>query len=56
VHLGHLVLVDRGSLVVVVGHAVYGAVFAPHLVTKVSGLVTEGPTEPLFEGVPDQPQ
>jgi hypothetical protein len=42
--------------VVVVGHVVYGAVFAPHLVTKVSGLVTEGPTEPLFEGVPNQPQ
>jgi hypothetical protein len=42
--------------VVVLGDAVYGSVFAPHYVTKVSGLVTEGPTEPLFEGVPDQPE
>jgi hypothetical protein len=42
--------------IVVIGHAVYGAVFAPHLVTKLSGLVTAGPTEPLFEGVPNQPQ
>jgi hypothetical protein len=40
---------------VVVGHAVYLSVFAPHLVTKMSGLVTVGPTEPLFEGVPNQP-
>jgi hypothetical protein len=42
--------------VVVIGHAVYGAVFAPHLVTKVSDLVTAGPTEQLFQGVPNQPQ
>jgi hypothetical protein len=41
--------------VVVVGHAVYGAVFAPHLVTKLAGKVTAGPTEQLFEGVPNQP-
>lgn len=42
--------------VVVIGHLVYGALFAPHLVTKVSGLVTVGPTEALFEGVPNQPR
>jgi hypothetical protein len=41
--------------VVVLGHAVYGAVFAPHLVTKLSGHVTAGPTEQLFPGVPNQP-
>jgi hypothetical protein len=41
---------------VVLGHAVYGAVFAPHLVTKLAGLVTAGPTEQLFPGVPNQPQ
>jgi hypothetical protein len=40
---------------VVIGHAVYLSVFAPHLVTKVLGLQTVGPTEPLFEGVPNQP-
>jgi hypothetical protein len=41
--------------IVVVGHLVYGAVFAPHLVTKLAGEVTAGPTEALFEGVPNQP-
>jgi hypothetical protein len=41
---------------VVVGHLVYGAVFAPHLITKVAGLVDAGPTEQLFEGVPNQPE
>jgi hypothetical protein len=40
---------------IVVGHVVYLSVFAPHLATKVLGLVTVGPTEPLFEGVPNQP-
>jgi len=50
----------RASLVsiacfVVIGHAVYLSVFAPHLVTKVLHLQTVGPTEPLFEGVPNQP-
>jgi hypothetical protein len=40
---------------VVIGHAVYLSVFAPHLATKLLGLVTVGPTEPLFEGVPNQP-
>jgi hypothetical protein len=43
------------AAVVVIGHAVYLSVFAPHLVTKVLGLVTVGPTEPLFPGVPNQP-
>jgi len=41
--------------VVVIGHAVYLSVFAPHLVTKMLGLVTVGPTEQLFDGVPNQP-
>ena len=41
--------------VVVLGHAMYAAVFAPHLVTKLSGEVTAGPSEQLFEGVPNQP-
>jgi len=42
--------------VVALGHAVYGAVFAPHLVTKLTGRVTAGPTEQLFPGVPNQPR
>jgi uncharacterized protein DUF5135 len=41
--------------VVVVGHAAYGAVFAPHLATKLGGWVNSGPTEQLFPGVPNQP-
>jgi Spirocyclase AveC-like len=41
---------------VVIGHLAYGAVFVPHLVTKMAGLVTVGPTEQLFDGVPNQPQ
>ena len=44
------------AVFVLIGHAVYGAVFAPHLVTKLSGLVTVGPTEQLFDGVPNQPR
>jgi hypothetical protein len=40
---------------VVIGHAVYLTVFAPHLATKLLHLQTVGPTEPLFEGVPNQP-
>jgi hypothetical protein len=43
------------AAVVVIGHVVYLSVFAPHLVTKVLHLQTVGPTEPLFEGVPNQP-
>jgi len=42
--------------VVVLGHVVYGAVFAPHLITKQAGLVNAGPTEQLFDGVPNQPE
>ena len=41
--------------VIVIGHVVYLSVFAPHLTTKLLGLVTVGPTEQLFEGVPNQP-
>lgn len=44
------------AAVVVLGHAVYGSVFAPHLATKLLGLVNAGPTEQLFEGVPNQPE
>ena len=44
------------AAMVVVGHLVYGSVFAPHLVTKLRGDVTAGPTEPLFDGVPNQPE
>jgi len=40
---------------IVIGHVVYLSVFAPHLVTKVLHLQTVGPTEQLFEGVPNQP-
>ena len=42
--------------VIVIGNVLYGAVFAPHLVTKLGGWVTAGPTGPLFPGVPNQPQ
>lgn len=41
---------------VVVGHLMYGAVFAPHLATKLGGYVTSGPAEQLFPGVPNQPR
>ncbi len=41
--------------VVVVGHVLYLAVFAPHLITKLRGDVTAGPTEQLFPGVQNQP-
>jgi vacuolar-type H+-ATPase subunit I/STV1 len=41
--------------VVIIGNALYGAVFAPHLATKLGGWVTAGPTEQLFPGVPNQP-
>ena len=44
------------AAIVVVGHVMYGAVFAPHLVTKLGGYVTSGPTEQLFPGVPNQPR
>ena len=42
--------------VVVIGNLLYGAVFAPHLVTKLGGWVTAGPTGQLFPGVPNQPK
>ena len=41
--------------IVVIGHAVYLSVFLPHLATKVLKMQTVGPTEQLFEGVPNQP-
>jgi hypothetical protein len=41
--------------IVVIGNVLYGAVFAPHLVTKLGGWVTAGPTGQLFPGVPNQP-
>jgi hypothetical protein len=41
--------------VVIIGNVVYGAVFAPHLATKLRGWVTAGPTSQLFPGVPNQP-
>jgi hypothetical protein len=40
---------------VLIGHAVYLSVFAPHLATKLLHLQTVGPTEQLFQGVPNQP-
>lgn len=40
---------------IAIGHVVYLSVFAPHLVTKLLHLQTVGPTEQLFEGVPNQP-
>ena len=41
--------------VIFVGHVLYAAVFAPHLVTKLRGDVTAGPAEQLFPGVENQP-
>jgi hypothetical protein len=41
--------------VVLVGHALYFSVFAPHLITKLRGDVTAGPTEQLFPGIENQP-
>ena len=40
---------------IAIGHLVYLSVFAPHLATKLLHLQTVGPTEQLFEGVPNQP-
>jgi hypothetical protein len=42
--------------VVVIGNVLYGAVFAPHLVTKLGGWVTSGPTAQQFPGVANQPR
>lgn len=44
------------AAVIVIGHLVYGSVFAPHLVTKLGGWVTAGPAEQLYPGVPNQPK
>lgn len=44
------------AAVIVIGHLVYGSVFAPHLVTKLGGWVTAGPTEQFYPGVPNQPK
>ncbi|MGO9875729.1 MAG: spirocyclase AveC family protein [Acidimicrobiia bacterium] len=41
--------------VIVIGNVTYAAVFAPHLVTKLSGQVTAGPSQELFKGTPNQP-
>jgi hypothetical protein len=41
--------------IIVIGNLLYGAVFAPHLVTKLGGWVTAGPTGQLFPDVPNQP-
>src|SRR6185437_674615 len=42
--------------VIVIGNALYAAVFAPHLITKQLGYVTSGTGEQLFPGVPNQPR
>ncbi|OBJ50557.1 spirocyclase AveC family protein [Mycobacterium sp. 1423905.2] len=42
--------------VVVVGNVLYGAVFAPHLATKMWGYVTSGPAGQLYPGVENQPR
>jgi hypothetical protein len=41
--------------VVLLANLLFGSVFAPHLVTKLEGWVTVGPTAPLFPGVSNQP-
>lgn len=42
--------------VILIGNLLYGAVFAPHLITMLGGYVTSGPNEQLFPGVPNQPR
>ena len=44
------------AAIIVLGTVVYAAVFAPHLVTKLSGQVNAGPSGQLFKGVPNQPK
>ena len=51
--LGSTILSMLG--VVVIANLFYGAVFAPHLVAKLEGWETVGPTTQLFPGVPNQP-
>jgi hypothetical protein len=41
--------------IVVIGNLLYGSLFAPHLITKLGGWVTVGPTAPLYPGVANQP-
>ncbi|GAB3013734.1 spirocyclase AveC family protein [Mycobacterium bourgelatii] len=41
--------------VILIGNLLYGAVFAPHLITMLGGYVTSGSNEQLFPGVPNQP-
>jgi len=43
------------AAVIVIGHIIYLSVFAPHLATKLLHLQTVGPTEQLYDGVPNQP-
>jgi len=50
----HAALLSVAAMIVI-GHVVYLSVFAPHLVTKLLHLQTVGPTERIFEGVPNQP-
>src|SRR3546814_20086509 len=40
--------------IVAIGHALYFGVFATHLATKLLGMVTVGPTERFFGGLPNQ--
>jgi hypothetical protein len=42
-------------VVILIGNAIYLAVFAPHLITKVLHMQTAGPVEQLYPGVPNQP-
>jgi Spirocyclase AveC-like len=42
--------------VVIIANLLYGAVFAPHLLAKLQGWESTGPTTPLFSGVPNQPK
>jgi hypothetical protein len=42
--------------IIVVGNVVYGAVFLPHLATKLGGYVNSGPSEQLFPGIANQPR
>jgi hypothetical protein len=44
------------AAVIIIGNVLYGAVFAPHLVTKQMGYVTSGPDVQLFPGVSNQPR
>ncbi|HVS68605.1 MAG TPA: spirocyclase AveC family protein [Mycobacteriales bacterium] len=41
--------------IAVIGNLLYASVFAPHLLAKLQGWETTGPTERLFPGVPNQP-